>query len=116
MMKSSVKTQLAQEILQARIKLFLLAYRWASLLFALFLLFIQGNVVWWIALIAVFYNALISIYLIFSAKTHRRKDLYLFTDLAFCLSLFALNGYGYVIKGATNPFFLYFHLFSGYNN
>jgi len=106
MKSDDVKAQLTLEYLSAKIRLFLLSFRWASLLLALFLLFAQKPIPWWIIIIAIAYNISVIIYLKFYSNNHYGHLFFLLLDLVVCISLFVISGY--MANGiAINPFFLY---------
>ncbi|MBE0447133.1 MAG: hypothetical protein IBX64_03365 [Actinobacteria bacterium] len=102
---SIVKNGEISGYIQARIRLFLITYRWASFLFALSLLLMQKGTYWWIIIIAVAYNISITVCLELVKDGYESNSLLLF-DLIACI-FFTISGGHIITDPALNPFFLY---------
>lgn len=106
MRTDNLSHQLISAPRQINILSFLLIYRWASLVFAVFLLLGQKTVPWSIIITAIAFNIGATIYLKIRAKDDHGNISFVFLDLIACVFLFVKSGYA-VVGQAFNPFFIY---------
>jgi len=106
MLNSDIEIKPIPRSLQVKIQSFLLAYRWASLAFALIFILIQRNITWWIIIVAIAYNAVATIYLKHCKLDCQRYPSLLFFDLVICAFFVVAGGYAAPVQ-ALNPFFLH---------
>jgi len=106
MLNSDIDIKPIPRSLRVKIQLFLLAYRWASLLFALIFILIQKDIAWWIVFAAIAYNVIATIYLRRCKLDCQRYPSMLFFDLVICAFFVVAGGYAAPVQ-ALNPFFLH---------
>lgn len=106
MLNNDIEIKPIPRSLRVKIQSFLLAYRWASLLFALIFILIQRNVTWWIIFAAIAYNVIATICLRRCKLDCQRYPSLLFFDLVICAFFVVAGGYAAPVQ-ALNPFFLH---------